>query len=810
MEKRLGIAALLFVMLALIVFFAIESILAFPGVVNSTAFNVTSNDDLNLTSGAKCQPSCARFIPPKNVLVGAVGNNSNITGWETWKKTDITGWKIVNMSNFAYVNNFESTRYDQGFLNLTTRTDDTSGTIWTSVLSTTNYSMPSSGIIVDFWIKQIGAAGNTWHPAFCFDFTFDKVVNGTTFVECNMPNSGAGVVGVYYEPATGRYNLFKKNNGASENINSVIRTSGFDWEHWTVWINKTHAAAAINLTEGGAAVIALTEHAVAANGGGSGSPSFDIYHGIVPDYRGVLYANISIYNASQWGQPSNLTPAVLETIMANSTANVSLVKISNQSLYYAAGSSATYQIFNDSYGKTQSVTEGTYNSLWSIGTGMNVTLIPPSLYVASEFTSFLLEWDVPNILPTVNASYNITSVNSSDDIGTVLNYSDTDGGVWSSNETYWFKNGEVITSAANATFLHSGNLTYPDIINFSARVSDAKNWSDFSTNVSLVINDTISPTFANTSANQSSIVTDTLFNLSVIISCTGSNCSSITAEIENPNLIRQNVTLSNISLNAAKQDVLFNGSYTPGLPTGTWFVRLFATDFAGNVNTTIDRFYQFSVTAAPSGDGDGGDGGGGGGGQTPATSERKLSLLSPLGSGEVTLVLFSGRVTEQKYEVINSGNQSFQVTLSCVDVSTSVCQYISLNQTLVTLGAGQKIESFFSVSVPEDAQFASGLIHIKGVAASREAILKVNVAKRSRLFGIITTSIARLFLLSFSVGNATVPVPPVLLFFVLPEFLMLMLLGRARIRFKPLFLLLMIVFVFMLGVALLAVLAGGK
>jgi len=37
-----------------------------------------------------------------------------------------------------------------------------------------------------------------------------------------------------------------------------------------------------------------------------------------------------------------------------------------------------------------------------------------------------------------------------------------------------------------------------------------------------------------------------------------------------------------------------------------------------------------------------------------------------------------------------------------------------------------------------------------------------------------------------------------------------MLLGRARIRFKPLFLLLMIVFVFMLGVALLAVLAGGK
>ena len=301
-----------------------------------------------------------------------------------------------------------------------------------------------------------------------------------------------------------------------------------------------------------------------------------------------------------------------------------------------------------------------------------------------------------------------------------------------------------------------------------------------------------------------------LFNLSVIISCTGSNCSSITAEIENPNLIRQNVTLSNISLNAAKQDVLFNGSYTPGLPTGTWFVRFFATDFAGNVNTTIDRFYQFSVTAAPSGDGDGGDGGGGGGGQTPATSERKLSLLSPLGSGEVTLVLFSGRVTEQKYEVINSGNQSFQVTLSCVDVSTSVCQYISLNQTLVTLGAGQKIESFFSVSVPEDAQFASGLIHIKGVAASREAILKVNVAKRSRLFGIITTSIARLFLLSFSVGNATVPVPPVLLFFVLPEFLMLMLLGRARIRFKPLFLLLMIVFVFMLGVALLAVLAGGK
>ncbi len=361
-------------------------------ILNATAANITSNDDLNLTG--KCQPNCARFVDGK--IVGAAGNKSNLTGWETWSDNELLNnptWNLFNMSNFPYTNNMESVRADQGFLNLTTRTDTTSGTIWTSAMRKINISMPSSGIIVDFWVKPIGAAGNTWHPMFCFDFTYDKVANGTSFVECNMPNAGSGVIAFYYESAANQYRLQKKDGGSMVTIASVEKQSGRDWEHWTVWINKTHAAAAVNFTEGGGTSLGVTAHNIAANGGGSGAASFDIYHGIIDDYRSALYDNISISNATDFRQPFNLTPAVLETNVMNSTITATTVKVSNQSSYYALGSGASFQVFDANHANTQTVTEGSFNTINSItGIGVNATLTPSDIKTASELTSILLEW----------------------------------------------------------------------------------------------------------------------------------------------------------------------------------------------------------------------------------------------------------------------------------------------------------------------------------------------------------------------------------------------------------------------------------
>lgn len=125
--------------------------------------------------------------------------------------------------------------------------------------------------------------------------------------------------------------------------------------------------------------------------------------------------------------------------------------------------------------------------------------------------------------------------------------------------------------------------------------------------------DGISPSFTGNVSNQTSVTVDIANTFEINITDAGSNITSVTAEFENVNQQRENLTLSNSSLNSAGQNVRFNGSYTPD-EVGTWYIKFYTTDFAGNANSTPSRFMQFTVNAAPSGGAAGSSGGGGGGG----------------------------------------------------------------------------------------------------------------------------------------------------------------------------------------------------
>lgn len=694
--KRYGFTLLFFVVFILIVFFAMDSILASPGVVNSTAFNITSNADLNLSG--KCQPNCARFVDGK--IVGAAGNKSNLTGWETWSDNELLNnpeWTLFNMSNSFGSGHFQRTRADQGFLNLTS---NTSGTMWTTALRTGNISMPSSGIIVDFWIKPIGAAHTNWNPVFCFDFTFDRIANRTTLAECNMPaTAGSGALILYFETSIGQYRFQKKDGGgASTIVNFGQDSSETDWEHWSVWVNQTHTSATINLTEGGGSSSGLIAHDIVNNGGGSGAIAFDLYRGTFVDEVGIIIDNLSIVNATQFGQPYNLTPAILETNIMDNIITATSVKVSNQSVYYASGSSATFQVFDNNHNNTQAINEGLFSSSNNItGIGGNITFIPSNNFMASEFTSFLYEWNILNVSPLINktpdvsinhytqnlsvqinvsdvngdaiiysdnttlinisstgfidknatlndfgnhsinitasdgvlnasfqfwfnitqpstnVSFNATYVEPSNDLGALINYSGINNFVGLVNETIWFKNGIQLLTADNVTFLIEDNYTFNDVINFSVRLSATnEKITFFSENITIRINDTISSSFVGNVSNQTSVTVNIANTFEINITDTGSNLTSVTAEFEDVNQQKENLTLSNSSLNSAGQNIRFNGSYTPNV-AGTWYLKFYAEDFAGNVNRTPDRFMQFTVNAAGNGGGSGGGGGGGGG-----------------------------------------------------------------------------------------------------------------------------------------------------------------------------------------------------
>ena len=259
-----------------------------------------------------------------------------------------------------------------------------------------------------------------------------------------------------------------------------------------------------------------------------------------------------------------------------------------------------------------------------------------------------------------------------------------------------------------------------------------------------------------------------------------------------------------VPMNGVFYNVTFNLSITD-VPGTIISYRFHANDSANQFNTTP---YGTLEVAPDSIDGGSGAAGGGGAQSVIPASERKFSILNPLGSDEITIILFGGRSIEQKFDVLNNGNQSLQVFISCVDVESVLCKYVRINTTQLELGAGQKHESFFNITIPSDIEFEGGLFHIEGKAADKKAILKVHATKRGKLFGTIVTSISNLFTIAYlNVANRRIPFPTILPFFVIPEIFSLFLVGRAKVRFKTLFLLAVVIGVFILGVLLLTLLA---
>ncbi|MBI4029299.1 MAG: hypothetical protein HY376_02955 [Candidatus Blackburnbacteria bacterium] len=447
-------------------------------VVNNTAFNVTSNSDLNLSG--KCKPNCASLVD--GVIVGGAGNRSNLTGWQTWSNNTLGAWSIFNHSGAADANNFMATGADNGKLNVTTRAGSGSNT-WTSVMHPVNISLPASGIAIVVRINTTLWTSGNFHPLICFDTSWDRVINDTAFQECNLPaTAGTKALMLFYEAAASGYRIAKMDGGSGTVISTFGSSPGLGAELFTFYVSPTKVRGIVVSQGGGVSDSGDITHSVA--GIESGKVSLDVYHGVVTTFQNTLFDNFSIYNTTTFGQPINLTPAVLETNVLNDTIVATSVKVTNLTYYYAPGSAATFQIFDANHGNTQFTNEGGFNStIASItGVGGNITLFPPSSganITASEFTSFLYEWNAP-AEPTVTVNVSLPAVNvslwnsTSDDARVILksrqlffhtNYSNNLTRTENDSTFKWFTNNTNQSQGGNKTaelvpLIYKGAVAY--------------------------------------------------------------------------------------------------------------------------------------------------------------------------------------------------------------------------------------------------------------------------------------------------------------------------------------------------------------
>lgn len=429
-------------------------------------------------------------------------------------------------------------------------------------------------------------------------------------------------------------------------------------------------------------------------------------------------------------------------------------------------------------------------------------------------------FNVVNTPPVVSdVKINNTPINTNSANGSA-SYSDLDNDSQSAMAFQWFVNGRLNQTGDNQSLFLSGNYTTDDSLIVSIRVYDGTDWSSWSNSSNVTVGDASVPTIPVISLEKTSLpnTVGNTNNLTVNGTDTASNILTInfTLNRTDNSVVTRSFTVPSGLRSVRLGYAIFASDET--LTVGVYNItNVRVCDSSNNCNSTTDRLsfpswvgLTFEVTQAP--DTGSGAGGGGGGGQPPAgIGERKLNILSPLGSDQITLAMYPGRSLEQKFEVINTGNQSLQVRLSCLDVDTVLCQYLRINITQFNLGAGQQLESFFTFAIPEEAQFASGLINLKASAADKEAVLKVNVEARSRLLGAVSTAISKLFTIGFlSLGTARIPFPTIIPFFVLPEFITLLALGRVKVKFRALFLFVMVFAVFITGVSILAILSSNN
>ncbi len=126
------------------------------------------------------------------------------------------------------------------------------------------------------------------------------------------------------------------------------------------------------------------------------------------------------------------------------------------------------------------------NEVW------NASITVNDGYIDGEtlYTEGLTILNAPPAIPRLNLSS--TDANNYTNSSLFVNWSefDADGDSIINNETKWWRDGVENTTFANNTWIESANFTADEVWNVSRRVYDGSNWSQWSENASIVLQET--------------------------------------------------------------------------------------------------------------------------------------------------------------------------------------------------------------------------------------------------------------------------------------------------------------------------------
>lgn len=218
-------------------------------------------------------------------------------------------------------------------------------------------------------------------------------------------------------------------------------------------------------------------------------------------------------------------------------------------------------------------------------------------------TSDTYYFDVANTLPIVNnVSITELPISIGDDLKGHGNFTDIDLDSTGGNETLWYVNKTMITTANNSFTLKGGNATLNANITFSIRYNDTFNSSEWVNSTSPTVGDSVAPTIINQSINGNSFTTTDKVN--VTLTCTDSG-EIINVKVEhNGTGTYSNSTAVLLGNSIYSYNALFGlGKYN--------VTNLYCADSSGNIARDASNF-TFTVSTAGGGGSSGGGGGGGG------------------------------------------------------------------------------------------------------------------------------------------------------------------------------------------------------
>ena len=170
------------------------------------------------------------------------------------------------------------------------------------------------------------------------------------------------------------------------------------------------------------------------------------------------------------------------------------------------------------------------------------------------------------------------------------------------NETLWYVNKTMITTANNSFTLKGGNSTLNANITFSIRYNDTFNYSDWVNSSTPTVGDSVAPTITNQSINGNSFTTTERVNITLI--CTDSGVIDSAKVEHNATGTYSNSTAVLLGNSIYSYNALFGlGKYN--------VTNLYCADSSNNIARDASNF-TFTVTSPPSGGSSGGGGGGGG------------------------------------------------------------------------------------------------------------------------------------------------------------------------------------------------------